>query len=179
MMAAHKEKTKLSALIESTTGYKVLPLTSAIRADLEPFVKQAIVDYNAGPKYPGRPNEFGNHMESVLQATSTRFEKPRKADGKKQSTGYPDLMFSSNGTRVYPEIKCLAEGSDASDMRSFYLSSFDKITGDAVHVVIGFEHNDKVLTGRYHIVDMVDKILTVKVEYACSNRELYEQKNAN
>lgn len=178
-MAAHKDKTKLSKLIEDSTGYKVLPLTPEIQADLEPFVQQAIDNYNAGPIYPGRPNEFGNHMESVLQATSPRFEKPKKANGKKQSTGYPDLMFDSHGTRVYPEIKCLAQGSDTSDMRSFYLSSFDKITGDAIHVVIGFEHKNKVLTGRYHIVDMFDKTLTVKVEYACSNRELYEKKNAN
>lgn len=178
-MATHKEKIKLSTLVESVTGYRVLPLTEEIKKDLEPFVQQAIANYNAGPVYPGRPNEFGNHMEGVLLATSSRFEKPRKANGKKQSTGYPDLMFVSNGIRVYPEIKTLAEGSEESDMRSFYLSSFDKITGDAVHVVIGFEHKDKVLTGAYHIVDMVDKILTVKVEYACSNRELYEQKNAN
>lgn len=178
-MVAHKDKTSLSALIEDTTGYKVLSLTDSIRQDLEPFIKQAIVNYNSGPKYTGRVNEFGNHMEGVLQATSPRFQKPTKANGKKQSTGYPDLMFDSNGVRVYPEIKCLAEKSNASPMRSFYLSSFDKITSDAVHVVIGFEHKDKVLTGRYHIVDMVDKILTVKVEYACSNRELYETKNAN
>jgi hypothetical protein len=74
---------------------------------------------------------------------------------------------------VYPEIKCFAQGSELSQMRSFYLSTFDKITADAVHIVIGFEHNNKVLTGRYHIVDMVDKILTVKVEYACSNKDLY------
>jgi len=178
-MANHKEKTSLSKLIEDTTGHKVLRLTPAIQADLEPYIKQAITNYNAGPKYQGRVNEFGNHMEGVLQATSPRFQKPTKANGRKQSTGYPDLMFDSNGVRVYPEIKCLAHGSNTSDMRSFYLSSFDKITGDAVHVVIGFEHNDKILTGKYHIVDMVDKILTVKVEYACSNRELYEQKNAN
>lgn len=178
-MSLHKQKFALGALIESTTGHRVLPLTPEIRADLEPFVQQAIKDYNSGAIYPGRPNEFGNHMERVLQNTSSRFSKPTKANGNRQSTGYPDLKFVSNGTVVYPEIKCLAQGSDASDMRSFYLSSFDKITADAVHVVIGFEHKDKVLTGRYHIVDMVDKILTVKVEYACSNRELYEQKNAN
>lgn len=178
-MAAHKEKIKLNELVESVTGYQVLPLTEEIKQELEPFVQQAIANYNAGPIYPGRPNEFGNHMEGVLQATSSRFEKPKKANGKKQSTGYPDLAFTSCQVMVYPEIKCLAEGSDASDMRSFYLSSFDKITADAVHVVIGFEHKDKVLTGRYHIVDMSDKTLTVKVEYACSNRQLYEQKNAN
>lgn len=178
-MATHKEKIKLSDLLESATGHRVLPLTEQIRQDLEPFVQQAIVNYNAGPVFAGRPNEFGNYMEGVLAATSSRFSKPRKANGHRQATGYPDLQFDGHGVTVYPEIKCLAHGSDASDMRSFYISSFDKITADAVHVVIGFEHKNKVLTGHYHIVDMVDKILTVKVEYACSNRELYEQKNAN
>lgn len=178
-MATHKEKIKLSTLVESVTGHKVLPLTDEIKQSLEPFVQQAIVNYNSGPVYPGRPNEFGNHMEGVLLATSTLFEKPKKADGKKQSTGYPDLMYMHNNIRVYPEVKTLDADSVNSDMRSFYLSSFTKITGDAVHVVIGFEHKDKVLTGDYHIVDMVDKILTVKVEYACSNKELYELKNAN
>ena len=172
-MATHKEKVKLSALIESVTGHRVLPLTEEIRQDLAPFVEQAIANYNAGPVYPGRPNEFGNHMEGVLAATTSRFSKPRKANGRRQATGYPDLHFESNGVVVYPEIKCLAQGSEFSDMRSFYLRSFDKITSDAVHVVIGFEHSNKVLTGRYHIVDMVDKILTVKVEYACSNKDLY------
>lgn len=178
-MAVHKEKIKLSELIESVTQYKVLPLTDTVKADIEPFVQQAIKNYNAGTIFPGRPNEFGNHMEGVLQATSPRFSKPIKANGKKQATGYPDLRFSSNGLVVYPEIKTFAEGSVESDMRSFYLSSFDKITSDAIHIVVGFEHKDKVLTGRYHIIDLVDKILTVKVEYACSNKELYEQKNAN
>lgn len=177
-MATHKEKIKLAELIASVTGHQVLPMTEDIVRDLEPFVQQAIDTYNAGPVYPGRPNEFGNHMETVLQATSPRFQKPRKANGNKQSTGYPDLMFTGCAVVVYPEIKTLAQGSDASDMRSFYLSSFDKITADAVHVVIGFEHKNKVLTGRYHIVDMHNKTLTVKVEYACSNRQLYEQTNA-
>lgn len=178
-MSLHKQKFALGTLIESSTGHRVLPLTPAIQADLEPFVQQAIAKYSAGPIYPGRVNEFGNHMEKVLRATSPRFTRPLKADGSAQSTGYPDLQFVSNDIIVYPEIKILDQNSSASDMRSFYLSSFDKITADAVHVVIGFEHKDKVLNGRYHIVDMVDKILTVKVEYACSNRELYEQKNAN
>lgn len=179
MTAVHKEKIKLSTLVESVTGHRVLPLTEQIRQELEPFVQQAIKNYSAGPVWPKRVNEFGNHMESVLQATSPRFEKPKKANGKKQSTGYPDLAFTGCEVMVYPEIKCLDKDNNTSDMRSFYLSSFDKITSDAVHVVIGFEHKDKVLTGRYHIVDMVDKILTVKVEYACSNKELYEIKNAN
>lgn len=178
-MAEHKEKAKFKDLIESVTGYRVLPMTENIRADLEPFVQQAIKDYNSGPIYPGRPNEFGNHMEGVLLRTSPRFEKPRKANGKKQSTGYPDLMITSHAIVVYPEIKTYDKDLVGSPMRAFYLSTFDKITSDAVHVVVGFEHKDKVLTGHYHIVDMAEKTLVVKVEYACSNHDLYEVTHAD
>jgi len=173
-MATHKEKAKLSELIETNTKFRVLPMTQEIKQEIEPFVKQAIEDYNAGPIFPGRPNEFGNYMEEVLRKTSSKFSKPTKANGNKQSTGYPDLKFGSASLLVYTEVKTFKENSEDSDMRSFYLSSFDKITSDAVHIVVGFEHNKKVLTGKYHIVDMIDKILTVKVEYACSNKQLYK-----
>lgn len=173
-MATHKEKNKLSELIQSNTTFQVLPLTNDIRQEIEPLVEQAITDYNSGSVFPGRPNEFGNHMEDVLRKTSSKFSKPSKANGKKQSVGYPDLKFDSASVLVYTEVKTLAEGSENSDMRSFYLSSFDKITSDAVHIVVGFEHVNKVLTGKYHIVDMADKVLTVKVEHACSNKELYK-----
>jgi hypothetical protein len=75
---------------------------------------------------------------------------------------------------VYTEVKVFNQGSDSMDMRSFYLSTFDKITNDAVHVVVGFEHVDKRLTGTYHIIDMKNKTLAVKIEFACSNKELYK-----
>ena len=172
-MAENKDQTRFHELIESVTGFRVLPLTPEIRADIIPFVEQAIRDYNAGPVFAGRPNEFGNHMEGVLKNTTPRFDKPRKANGRKQSTGYPDLTIISHAVTVYPEIKTYDKDNVYNPMRAFYLSSFDKITADAVHVVIGFEHKDKILTGQYHIVDMAKKVLTVKVEYACSNRDLY------
>jgi hypothetical protein len=175
-MFNNKDKVKFSELIEAQTGYKVLSLTDDIVEDITPFVKQAIVNYNAGPIWQGRVNEFGNHMEDVLRKTnSEKFTKPKKSNGKKQSTGYPDLKCTSNNTVVYDEVKVLKSGSDDGVMRSFYLSTFDKITSDAVHVVIGFEHIDKKLTGNYHIVDMSDKTLAVKIEFACGNKELYNK----
>jgi hypothetical protein len=173
-MATHKEKSKLSDLIQANTTFQVLPMTQEIKQEIEPFIKQAIENYNAGPVFIGRPNEFGNHMEDVLRKTSTKFSKPTKSNGNKQSTGYPDLKFDSTSVLVYTEVKTFKKDSDNSDMRSFYLSSFDKITSDAVHVVVGFEHHEMVLTGNYHIVDMANKVLTVKVEHACSNKELYK-----
>lgn len=173
-MATHKEKSVFSDLIKANSKFQVLPLTNDIRKELEPLVEQAIQDYNSGPVFSGRINELGNHMEDVLRKTSSKFSKPAKATGKKQSTGYPDLKFDSSNGLVYTEVKVLSDTSANSDMRSFYLSSFDKITSDAVHVVVGFEHQEKVLTGKYHIVDMSNKILTVKLEHACSNKELYK-----
>lgn len=174
-MFNNKDKVKFSKIIEDQTGYKVLPLTDDIRKDITPYIEQAIKDYNAGKIWSGRVNEFGNHMEVVLRDTDvSRFLKPTKKNGKKQSTGYPDLKFISNGIVVYPEIKVLKEGSEDGAMRSFYLSTFDKVTSDAVHIVIGFEHVDKHLTGKYHIIDMKDKTLSIKIEFACGNKELYK-----
>jgi hypothetical protein len=174
-MFKNKTKVKFADIIESQSGYKVLPLTDDIVKDIVPFVEQAIVNYNAGPIWSGRVNEFGNHMEEVLRKTDpTKFNKPTKSNGKKQATGYPDLKCVSNNIVVYDEIKILNQGSDASDMRSFYLSTFDKITSDAVHIVIGFEHVNKKLTGKYHIIDMKDKTLAIKIEFACSNKTLYK-----
>jgi hypothetical protein len=174
-MFKNKDKVTFADIIQSQSGYKVLPLTDDIVKDIVPFVEQAIANYNSGPHWSGRVNEFGNHMEEVLRKTDpTRFSKPTKSNGKKQSTGYPDLKFPSNNIVVYPEIKVFKAGSEDGTMRSFYLSTFNKITSDAVHVVIGFEHVDKKLTGKYHIIDMKDKTLSIKIEFACSNKELYK-----
>jgi hypothetical protein len=174
-MYKNKDKAKFADIIKSQAGYDVLPLNDQIIQDITPFIQQAIANYNSGPIWAGRVNEFGNHMEDVLRKTDpTRFTKPTKANGKKQSSGYPDLKFPSNNVVVYPEIKIYNQGSDLSDLRSFYLSTFDKITSDAVHIVIGFEHVDKRLTGKYHIIDMKNKTLGIKIEFQCSNRELYK-----
>jgi hypothetical protein len=171
----NKDKVKFEDIVLSQSGFNVLPLTDSIISDLAPFVEQAIKNYNTGPRWKKRVNEFGNHMEEVLRNTDpTRFTKPTNAKGKKQATGYPDLKFVSNQIVVYPEIKILKQGSTDNAMRSFYVSTFGKITSDAVHVVIGFEHVDMKLTGNYHIVDMKNKTLTVKIEFACSNLELYK-----
>jgi len=174
-MFKNKVKVKFSELVEEQTGYKVLPLTDDIKKDIIPYIEQAIKDYNAGPIWSGRVNEFGNHMEEVLRKTNpNKFERPTKSNGKKQSTGYPDLKHRTDEFFVYDEAKVFNKGSDRGGLRSFYVSTFDKITSDAVHIVIGFEHVDKKLTGKYHIVDMKDKTLTIKVEFACSNKELYK-----
>ena len=173
-MVNNKDKVKFEDIILTESKHNVLPLTDDIVENLKPLIEQAIKDYNAGPIYSCRVNEFGNHMEKVLMNTDTRFSKPTKSNGKKQSTGYPDIRFDDGIVVVYTEVKVFNQGSDSMDMRSFYLSTFDKITNDAVHVVVGFEHVDKRLTGTYHIIDMKNKTLAVKIEFACSNKELYK-----
>ena len=170
-MNNHKDKVSVKALIKAKTGFDVLPLKNSTRQSLVPYIEQAIKTYNSGTIFPGRVNEFGNYMEDVLRQTNPSiFCKPTKTNGRKQGVGYPDL-------EVYPayiEVKILQEGSEDGDMRSFYVSSFDKITRDAEHVLIGFEHNHKVLTGRYHIQDLGNIVLQLKMEYQCGNKTLYE-----
>ena len=178
-MNDHKDQVRFDDLISAKTGFRVLPLTSMEADLLRPCVRQAMLDYAAGPVFGGRVNEFGNHMERVLLATDPRFTKPRKSDGRAQSTGYPDLLFLDGSVVIYPECKVFAQGSDASDLRSFYISSFDKITQDACHAVVSFEHIDKVLTGRAKIISMHDKTVMLKMEYACGNRTLYQESDTN
>jgi len=174
-MNNHKDQVRFGDLIKVKSGYEVLPLTADIIAELTPLITQAILNYNAGPVWTGRVNEFGNHMETVLAATApTLFDTPRTAKGLKRSTGYPDHKYLSATTKaVYVECKIFDQGSIASAQRSFYISSFDKITADAVHAVVSFEHVNKILTGNFKLVDMRDVVLTLKHEYQCGNDTLY------
>jgi len=187
-MDVHGDKILFQTLIKAKTDFDVYPIDENTLSDISALVELAIDDYKRGTPYTGRVNEFGNHMEKVLLNTDpTYFYKPhsnkvtKKGNTKKQQMGYPDLAYSDPmttvacaSTKFYVEVKVFKQGSDDDKFRSFYLSTFDKITSSAAHVVVAFEHDgNKILTGKYHIVDMYDKILTLKKEYNCSNAELY------
>jgi len=73
----------------------------------------------------------------------------------------------------YLEIKIYKANSEDSAYRSFYLSTANKITHTCPHYLLGFEHIDKQLTGNFHIIDLYDKELTLKVEWAASNKTIY------
>ena len=82
---------------------------------------------------------------------------PLTADGKVQRSGYPDLrIVDLESKRVfYLDPKLYAVGSRDSSFRTFYFEprkSTNKVRDDAVHFVVGFEHEpretDRVLRTR-------------------------------
>jgi len=155
--------------------YAVVEGNDACQQNITTLADNAITLYQLGNTFPGRPNEFGNHMESFIESHGPMVvERPRTTAGKGQKSGYPDCFVNvSNGTSFYLEIKIYKEGSNHSAFRSFFVSTGNKITTTCPHYLLGFEHREKKLTGNYHIVDLSTKCLCLKAEWATGNRELY------
>src|SRR2546426_10122469 len=70
---------------------------------------------------------------------------PKPADGKVQRSGYPDLRIVDLASKrvFYLDPKLYAVGSRDSSFRTFYFEpkiATNKVRDDAVHFVVGFEH---------------------------------------
>ena len=118
-----------------------------------------------------RVNECGNFMEKIVDKADPRIIKPTNLQGCKKATGYPDREKENE---AYVEIKILAEGSENSTYRSFYVSTFDKVTKSIPHILMAFTHNKKGLTNDApKIIDLYDLEVAIKVEYNASNNTIY------
>ena len=94
---------------------------------------------------------------------------------KSQSAGYPDKELKG----LYPayiEVKICKIGSEESSFRSFYLSTFNKITKNNPHILVCFPHKDKklYLEHKPKIIDLYNLQLELKAEYNANNKILYK-----
>ena len=163
--------------------HQVLQGNAHIPPAIKTLAENAIAHHNkesSNKPYDGRVNEFGNHMEKRIQDIGNiRVRKPTTEEGKGQTSGYPDRLITivdDEGNIIhtfYLEIKIYKANSEDSAYRSFYLSTANKITCTCPHYLLGFEHMDKKLTGNFHIVDLYDIELMLKVEWATSNKIIY------
>ena len=163
--------------------YQVMPGNAHIPPSIKKLAENAIARHNKesiDKPYDGRVNEFGNFMETRIQNIGNiRVHKPTTEEGKGQTSGYPDRLITivdDDGNiknTYYLEIKIYKAGSEDSAYRSFYLSTANKITLTCPHYLLGFEHVDKKLTGNFHIVDLYDTELMLKIEWATSNKIIY------
>ena len=92
-----------------------------------------------------RPNEVGNDLEPFVRQAANQAgltaSAPKSKAGRGQQVGYPDILIHDKaGRATYLEVKSFADGSDATTMRSFYLSpsANPKVCMDARHIVLGF-----------------------------------------
>ena len=122
-----------------------------------------------------RINEKGNQLEDIfLDLNQGEISRPKTLQGKTKTTGYPDLDYndSVHNLEAYIEVKLYNQGSEDSTFRSFYMSTIDKITKSKPHILTGFEHKDGKLTGKFHVIDLYDLPLKVKIELNATNNDI-------
>jgi hypothetical protein len=129
-------------------------------------------------------SRFEDTLQELLNATpGLRCDFPLTAEDKMQRSGYPDLrIVDAESKRVfYLDPKLYVAGSRDSSFRTFYFEpkqATNKVRDDAVHFVVGFEHQRREKNGlwkftRWDLIDLSQFQVKLKAEFQASNRDMY------
>jgi hypothetical protein len=185
-----------SEVIFDTTGKKVLSFdaNNAVDQRVAKAISAASDETMKRLNAPGsairnvdRINEVSSHFEDTLRdllsTAGLHCDFPLTAEGKVQRSGYPDLrIVDLESKRVfYLDPKLYATGSRDSSFRAFYFEprkATNKVRDDAVHFVVGFEHETREKNGvwrftRWDLVDLSRFTVNLKAEFQGSNRDMY------
>lgn len=187
----------LNLVIESISQHKIIPFDKNNRNDkiilkkLQKVAKIAGKKVNTKGILQSRPNEVGNNIEPFIKNALNKIgyiaDIPTAKNGKKKSTGYPDIEFIDEFENInYLECKTYNIRNISTTQRSFYLSpsvNF-KITKDAHHFVISFEIFIVGKKGKLNIykckswkILSIEKLeVDVKYEFNSDNKRLYSKK---
>ncbi len=136
----------------------------------------------------GRINEVSSHFEDRLRELLSSTpglicDSPRTIEGKVQRSGYPDLRIVDLASKrvFYLDPKLYAAGSRNSSFRTFYFEpkvATNKVRDDAMHFIVGFEHEPREKNGRWKftrwdLVDLSHFKVKLKAEFQGSNRDMY------
>ncbi|RAX55159.1 hypothetical protein CCY99_00215 [Helicobacter sp. 16-1353] len=134
-------------------------------------------------EFSARPNEFGNIVANLFAVEcrnmQLEYQKPKNSYGKDKESGYPDGLLVFKDKYYYIELKTCEESKQNQTLRTFFYSpsQSSKIIYDAPHLLICFlttkKNNILLLNGNFHIVDMYEKNVKLKLEYNSNNKELY------
>jgi len=181
------------------TGKKVLPfdpknevdqrVVKAISAACDEATKRSNAEDSPIQKV-ARINEVSSHFEDTLRellnsTPGLGCDFPRTADGKIQRSGYPDLRVVDLASKrvFYLDPKLYAVGSRDNSFRTFYFEpklATNKVRDDAVHFVVGFEHEPRERYARWRftrwdLVDLSQFKVKLKAEFQGSNRDMYRE----
>jgi len=185
-----------SVIAQASSGKRVLPLTddpahARVTAAISQALGGAIRELNAADspiRKLRRINEASRFFEDQLLARlnacpGLRCEVPPNRTGAHQRSGYPDLRVTdvASGAVFYLDPKLVEQGSGASTLRTFYFEPKEetlKITDDAVHLLVGIEHDGRdgqwTFTG-WRLVDLSTLSVRLKAEFQASNADLYRK----
>lgn len=183
-------------IAEACSGKRVLPLkeTPAHRRIIDAIHKataETIMELNQSDspvRKLRRINEASRFFEDGLMARieaseGLRCEVPPNRAGDHQRSGYPDLRITdeASGLVAYLDPKLVEEGSAESTFRTFYFEPKNetlKITDDAVHLLLGIEHDGKDQQWTFkgwRLVDLSTLRVRLKAEFQASNADLYRK----
>ena len=186
-----------SEVIFDTTGKRVLAFDPKDENDARvvKHIRHALDEVMAKLNEPGsviqsipRINEVSSHFEDAMRAALTvppnfTCEIPKTPDGHEMRSGYPDMRLVDEKTKriYYLDPKLYAAGSRESSFRTFYFEpkiATNKVRDDAVHFVVGFEHEPREKNGhwkftRWDLVDLAQFKVKLKAEFQGSNRDMY------
>jgi hypothetical protein len=186
-----------SKVIFDATGKKVVPfdvnnavdqrVAKAISAASDEAMRRLNTSHSV-IRNVDRINEVSSHFEDTLRdllssTAGLRCDFPLTAEGKLQRSGYPDLRIIDLESRrvFYLDPKLYAAGSRDSSFRAFYFEprkATNKVRDDAVHFVVGFEHETRAKNSgwkftRWDLVDLSRFTVNLKAEFQGSNRDMY------
>jgi len=136
----------------------------------------------------GRINEVSGYFEDTLRellssTSGLSCDSPPTLEGKTQRSGYPDLRVVDLASKrvFYLDPKLYAVGSRNSSFRTFYFepkTATNKVGDDAVHFIVGFEHERREKNGRWKftrwdLVDLSHFKVKLKAEFQGSNYDIY------
>ena len=185
-----------ATIAEACSGKRVLPLEDApAHQRVTTAIRHALKETLARLNQPDSPirklrriNEASKFFEDgilahINQTPGLACEVPPTRSGEHQRSGYPDLRITDkeSGIIFYLDPKLVEQGSAESTFRTFYFEPKNetlKITDDAVHLLVGIEHDGKdgqwTFTG-WHLVDLSKLRVRLKAEFQASNADLYQK----
>lgn len=172
-------------IIKSMSGYEVefFDFQNQVHQEvLQLLIKTGNNLTNKTYPFNGRVNEFGNHIERIvkteLNKLNIKADTPTNSQGKKVSSGYPDIEFEYKNKKYYLECKTFDKKNINDSFRSFYFSpeKNSKITTSTIHFLISFE-KEKVENGylikSFKIISLNSMSCNLKSEFNASNKEMY------
>jgi hypothetical protein len=181
-------------VIKAISGQQVIPFDHNNSQDIEllDLIEKSVIDAGSSMiidgVYAKRVNEIGNAIEPFVRQSLVKFnlkaDTPIDRNGRKQSTGYPDLSISFRGITHYVECKTYNKETESTSQRSFYLSPSDKfkVTENGHHFLVSFEmerlgtmssKGDRYKPLHWRILSLEKLLVSVKYEFNTDNRELY------
>lgn len=172
-------------IIKSISGFSVLSFNKEkeIINLFEKAFDRAAAEINKKGIISDRPNEVGNYIEPFIQEALVNIgfnaDVPADKNGRKKSTGYPDIEIQYNNKFFYLEIKTYNIKNINTTQRSFYFSPSEnfKITKDAPHLLISYQM-EKNVNGLYYakhwrFYTLENLMVDLKHEFNQNNRKMY------